>query len=107
MDDIDRILASDGAVAPSARFAADVMDTIAVVAAEPPPLPFPWGRFAAGVLACTACAASGVWLIDGVGPSVLSDVLTPLAHVKNELESASAAIVISLVALRVQKVRSD
>ena len=50
-DDLDRLLAGDDMVIPSARFAADVMAAVERAANEPP-LPFPWGRFAIGVAGC-------------------------------------------------------
>ena len=65
MDDLDRLLASDDAMVPSARFTADVMERIASEPTEP--VVFPWGRFAAGVLACMAWAACGVWILESAG----------------------------------------
>ena len=48
MDDLDRILASEDPLVPSRGFTARVMEAVDAAATEPPPLPFPWARFAIG-----------------------------------------------------------
>ncbi len=47
VDDLDRILLSEESLAPSSGFASAVMDSVREAAMEPPPLAFPWTRFAA------------------------------------------------------------
>ena len=59
MDELDSILASGDDLKPSSGFTARVMTAVNTVATEEPPLPFPWGPFALGVLACVA-AATGI-----------------------------------------------
>ena len=54
MNEFDRILAADDPLTPSSGFTARVMTAVA----ETPPLPFPWVRFALGVLACAVAAVS-------------------------------------------------
>lgn len=53
-DELDRILASEEHIEPSAMFAAKVMHAVRREASQPPPLPFPWKRavpgFAAGAV---------------------------------------------------------
>ena len=105
MDDLDRLLASDDAMVPSARFTADVMERIASEPTEP--VVFPWGRFAAGVLACMAWAACGVWILESGGRLLLADPLATLASVRTELEYAVVTIVATLVAVRLPMGRSD
>jgi hypothetical protein len=107
MDDLDRLLSSDDPVQPSARFVTSVMEAIGDVATEPPPLPFPWGRFAAGLLACATWAACGVWLVDLDTLPLFSNSVAVLASVGNELGYASAAIVASLLAVRLALVRPE
>jgi len=82
VDNLDRILMSEEVVSPSARFAASVMDAIEAVAGEPPPLPFPWGRFGSGLLACAVWAVSGAWLVRRGGLSMLDVPLAELAAVR-------------------------
>ena len=49
MDELDRILAAADPLVPSAGFANRVMTAVRTAAAEEPPLPFPWARFALGL----------------------------------------------------------
>jgi hypothetical protein len=58
MNELDRVLAADDPLTPSSGFTARVMTAVADAAAETPPLPFPWVRFALGVLACAVAAVS-------------------------------------------------
>jgi hypothetical protein len=58
MDRLDRILAADDPLTPASGFTARVMTAVRDAAAEEPPLPFPWARFAVGVAACVAAAVS-------------------------------------------------
>jgi hypothetical protein len=79
MDDLDRILSTDDGIEPSSGFANAVMSQVHRVAAEPPPLPFPWGRFVAGVAACGVLAWTGTSLAIQAGPS-LSPIVGPAAQ---------------------------
>ena len=54
-DDLDRILASEPGIEPSADFAPSVMRAVRAVAAEPAALAFPWRRALPGL--CVAAAA--------------------------------------------------
>jgi RNA polymerase sigma-70 factor (ECF subfamily) len=49
------------------RFTARVMTAVRDVAAEEPPLPFPWARFAVGLAACVAAAFSIASFLSLVG----------------------------------------
>ena len=62
LDDLERALLSEEPLTASSGFAAAVMDSVREAALEPPPLPFPWTRFAAGAIACAVSAASGAAL---------------------------------------------
>jgi hypothetical protein len=57
MNGANQLLTSEQELVPSSGFAAAVMDEVRDVA-EVPPLPFPWKRFAAGLCASLAVAAS-------------------------------------------------
>jgi hypothetical protein len=60
-EDIDRVLARDGAgVRASPRFAAAVMGAVRREATVPPPLPFPWTRAAPGIAAVVLTLALAV-----------------------------------------------
>ena len=59
MTDRDPRLASESYLEPSSGFVASVMDAVREAATEPPPLPFPWRRFLAGIMLClAACGAT-------------------------------------------------
>lgn len=69
-DELDRILCSGDVIEPSSGLTKAVMDAVREQAAGPPPLPFPWVRFAAGLVACGVLAASGTVLALRVEPSI-------------------------------------
>jgi hypothetical protein len=104
MDDLDRILISEEAVTPSASFTARVMERIAVLTAEPAPRPFPWNRFAIGLLACASWAACAAWLIEPASVSTLPVPAATLATVIPALWYAAAAVSASLAVLRVYEI---
>jgi len=106
MDDLDRILISDELLGVRANFVAAVMQAVESAAAEPPPLPFPWRAFGAGVLACLGWSASGVWLLDILAAST-ADVIATLAAVGAPLEYAAAAVFGTLAILALQRTRRD
>jgi hypothetical protein len=106
--DLDRILASEEPLAPSSGFAAAVMESVREAAAEPPPLPFPWTRFAAGAIACLVWAAAGVALIVNTDWSAFPaahEVTESLRPVLPELGYAAAAVLASLAVLSISRVR--
>jgi hypothetical protein len=82
------------------------MEAVASAAAEPPPLPFPWRPFGAGVLACLGWSASGVWLLDILAASA-ADVVAKLGAVRAPLEYAAAAVLGTLAILALQRTRRD
>lgn len=100
VDDLDRMLSSDETLTPSSGFATRVMEAVHDAAVEPPPLPFPWWRFAAGLCACIVSAAAGAVLLNRVGLSVVSVELAPVA---SELAYATAAAVGSVTAVRLRR----
>jgi hypothetical protein len=77
MDELDRILASDEAIQPSSGFAREVMDAVRSEADEPPPLPFPWLRLAAGLAVCAALAGLGIALWLRIGLPSFTFVFVP------------------------------
>jgi hypothetical protein len=95
-DDLDRFLLSEEPLTPSSGFAAAVMESVREAAAEPPPLAFPWTRFAAGAIACVAGAAAGAAI---VAASASLQAAAP------ELGYAAAAAVASLVVVRLPRLR--
>jgi hypothetical protein len=103
MDELDRILSSDETIVASSGFAARVMDAVQDAATAPPPLPFPWGRFAIGLAAC------GVWAATAIGFMTFVDLFAArlpgsLADVAPELGCAAAATFASVGALRAQRI---
>lgn len=103
LDQLDQILSSDDVLAPSSGFAAAVMEAVREAASEPPPLPFPWGRFAAGLLGCSICSASAIVLMDQVDWSILNQLAAQLSAVAPELGYAAAVLGLSVGFLRVQR----
>jgi hypothetical protein len=103
MDDLDRILRSEEPLEASSGFAAAVMDRVHAVSTEPPPLPFPWTRFAAGAIACGVWAAAGAVLyatIDLSTLSLASDAAASLRTAAPELGYVAAAILGTFTLLR-------
>jgi hypothetical protein len=60
-DDIDRILADEDTITPSAGFVTSVMAAVEREAATPPPLEFPWLRALPGLVATTAALVVAIW----------------------------------------------
>jgi len=54
-DDLDRILSSECAIAPSDTFLTSVMKAVLACRRYPEPIPFPWRRFAVGLVGGLAC----------------------------------------------------
>jgi hypothetical protein len=87
----------------SSGFAAAVMEAVREVAGEPPPLPFPWRRFAAGLFGCSISAASGIAAAARIDWSILSGPVAQLRAVTPELACAAVVVVLSLGFVRVQQ----
>ena len=103
MDELDRILSSEEPLVPSSGFAARVMEAVRDAATAPPPLPFPWGRFAIGVAACLVFAASFVLLLMRPDFAALRGPVSELAPVAPELAEAAAVVLATFGLLRVQR----
>jgi hypothetical protein len=105
MDELDRILSSEPPLAPSSGFARGVMEAVRREAEEPPPLRFPWARFAIGLLACCGVAAAGTVLAAQLGlPALLSGLADPapeLLAMARGLGYACLAVLGSLGTVRV------
>jgi hypothetical protein len=107
VDALDRILSSesDEMLEPSSGFAASAMRAVREAAAEPPPLPFPWGRLAVGFGACSALTAAGATLAlrADVSLATLPALGPQLALIGPELAYAAAAILGSVCTLLVAR----
>lgn len=97
-DDLDRILSSDDLIEPSSGFAMNVMNAVRRQAAEPPPLRFPWSRFAVGLAGCCVAAGAGTVLLRQAETIVaaMAAPLAPLVGVAPELGYAATALLVSL-----------
>ena len=69
-DDLDRILASENLLEPSAGFAHSVMEAVHHGVNEPPAKRFPWKRFAGGMSGCLVIAAAGAAIPARIAPEV-------------------------------------
>jgi hypothetical protein len=94
-DDLDRILSSEDFLEPSSGFGSNVMDAVRRQAAEPPPLRFPWGRFATGLAACGVMAGAGTVLLLR-GEPTFPVLAAPLVALLPKLGYAAAALLVSL-----------
>ena len=97
MDELDRILAEDDSLIPSRGFTARVMEAVDAAATEPPPLPFPWARFAIGVGACLACGASWAWVLDSVEVAAVLEGLDMLPGLGEALMAAVVSVSVAQV----------
>jgi hypothetical protein len=97
-DELDGILRSEEPLTPSSGFAAAVMESVRETAAEPPPLAFPWARFAAGAIACGVGAAASVAMVASASLdwSAVREAAAPLQAAAPELGYAAAAVFASL-----------
>jgi hypothetical protein len=87
MDHIDHALKSERPLVPSSGFEARVMDAVRE-AARSRPRPFPWMRFALGIFACVAGAATCVFALSLVN---LTGIRSHLSQIAPELGYALAA----------------
>jgi hypothetical protein len=79
LENVDRILAAEEALAPSSGFVSAVMERVREEAAAPKPIPFPWKRVLPGALA----AAGGlVW----IGVEVARQGLTRMPDLGSPVE---------------------
>jgi hypothetical protein len=108
VDDLDQILSSDEGIEPSSGFAAYAMRAVREAAAEPPPLPFPWGRFMAGFVTCSTLTAVGaaVVLRAGVSLATLPAPAPQLALVGPQLGYATVTILVSVCTLLASRARA-
>jgi hypothetical protein len=103
-EELERALAEDS-LEPSSGFTASVMDAVRLAAAEPPPLPFPWGRLALGIAACGLLASAGTNLLaEGNLVSVTAaDALAPLAAAAPQVGYAALGVALSLALSRLPR----
>ena len=95
MNELDRILAADDSVTPSSGFTARVMTAVDAAVTEEPPLPFPWGPFALGVLACVAAATGIASFLSSADAAAAFETA---AQVPGVGEALTAAVVSAAVA---------
>lgn len=79
------------------------MEAVQDAAAEPPPLPFPWGRLAAGVIASVVAGAAGVALVMRMDVPAAIAVTPPLAAAAPELGYAAVVVLATLGALQASR----
>jgi hypothetical protein len=76
-DELDRILSrslAEEELVPSSGFAASVMEAVRREATEPPPIPFPWKRALAGLI---AAGLTLVWVVIEIVLQLRHNVETP------------------------------
>jgi hypothetical protein len=102
MDELDDVLSRDQPVVPSSGFSTRVMDAVRDAAAAPPPFPFPWSRFIAGLAAAAASVVSGAVFLTGGKAAAIGEALSPVAAVAPEVVTALAVTAMCLTAVRVR-----
>ncbi len=91
---IDQILATEEALAPSSGFLASVMERVQEEASAPPPIPFPWARVLPGILLTAGVLAWGTFELVSLGPPGLGlATLSSLTLTPQRLSPAVAASV--------------
>jgi len=107
-DDLERILSSDDDLEPSSGFARSVLEAARTLGVEPPPIPFPWRRFAVGLAACLCLAGAGAALWEDAVPALAPLVarLAPFAASGRDLAYGMLAVVGSLLIARAPRVLS-
>jgi len=104
--DRDPRLASEPELQPSSGFVASVMDAVREAATEPPPLPFPWRRFVAGIVLClVACGATMYALQQPEFYSVVD--LPALTSAAPGVLYAAASLLLAIVVMRLTRSRSS
>lgn len=101
MTELDPRLTSDSEIQPSSGFVGSVMEAVREAAVEPAPLPFPWQRFAVGLVLCVAIIAM----------TIAAMLWAPLSLVQNPafdalvsaVQFTSLGLVCALVTLRVTR----
>jgi hypothetical protein len=99
-DDIDRLMTEDDTIVPSSGFAGAVMDAVQAAVEDPPPLRFPWGRFALGVAACLLWAAAGLSVLRGVDVLLPPVIGAPAGESWQLLQPAAVIIIATFALLR-------
>jgi hypothetical protein len=103
MDELDDFLVTDEPLVPSSGFSARVMDAIRDAATAPPPFPFPWARFTAGVAAAAASVVSAAVFLTGGKAALIGEALSPMATVAPEVGTALAVTLICVAAVRIRR----
>ena len=100
-EELDHILSSTDGLEPSRGFAQKVMVSVHREADQPAPLQFPWGRFAAGIVASFGAGTAGTVLL------LQSDVLSaPTPAIVPAATYAFAVLLVSLGLAAVPRVLS-
>ena len=100
--DLESILASDDSLEPSSGFARGVMEAVGRQAAEPPPMRFPWRRFALGIAACLVSAAAGAEVLGKAAPA-LAALAAPFAPAAPLLACGALAAAAGLALARLPR----
>jgi hypothetical protein len=108
VDELDRILSTDEMLEPSSGFALSAMRAVREAAAEPPPFPFPWGRFVTGFVVCSTLIVAGAALALRAGESLatLPAPAPQLALVGPELGYAAVTVLGSVCTLLASRARA-
>ena len=102
MNELDRILSEEHAIAPPSGFSRRVMAEVHREASTPPPIPFPW-RFAAATFAAMAVVLVACLFLSPLLPTWTVDggaaIQRALSRIDPNLLAMSSTMVFAAVAL--------
>ncbi len=101
-DGLDRILVSEPVVSPSGDFASRVMRAVRRSCDQFAPLPFPWQRFAMGLVGGLVCLSITIMVLTS-GPGlnrVVFDATAWLQTFNPNVLSMTVALIVSLAVVR-------
>ena len=105
MDPLDKVLVTEGRIVPSSGFQSRVMDAVGAEQAKQPTTPFPWGRFAAGVVTCASWAVAAASVIDQTASSIAAPLVSAVGSSQHVAYAALAAAA-SLLVVAIPRLRS-
>jgi hypothetical protein len=105
MDPLAKVLVTEDRLVPSSGFQSRVMDAVFAEEMKTPTTPFPWSRFAAGVVTCVSWAVAGASLVDQADWSFMRQLVSFVGS-NHLLGYAVLAAAGSVVVLAIPRLRS-
>ena len=103
MDLFDKALVTEDPLVPSSGFRSRVMDAVFAEQTTQPPTPFPWGRFAVGVVTSAAWAAATAAIADRIDWSAFAPLVSVVLN--RHVAHGALAVAGSLVVVAIPRLR--